>query len=119
MGLEGKSSWLTSFGMVTCVVMTGPPMSLYEPLLPAEQCEGERFINLSLTALCQKNKRSLQVRKQQRDNKNPSPLTRLKVLPGRIAVFENSGNKKVTNENTPRGRRHDSTQSRNRWRKQL
>lgn len=66
MGLEGKSSWLTSFGMVTCVVMTGPPMSLYEPLLPAEQCEGERFINLSLTALCQKNKHSLQVRKQHR-----------------------------------------------------
>lgn len=26
---------LTSFGMVTCVVMTGPPISLYEPLLPA------------------------------------------------------------------------------------
>ena len=25
---------LTSLGMVTCVVMTGPPMSLYEPLPP-------------------------------------------------------------------------------------
>lgn len=26
--------FLTSLGMVTCVVTTGPPMSLYEPLLP-------------------------------------------------------------------------------------
>lgn len=34
---------LTSFGIVTCVVMTGPPMSLYEPLLPAEQRGGRRL----------------------------------------------------------------------------
>lgn len=36
-GFEGESRRLTSLGIVTCVVMTGPPMSPYEPLLPAEQ----------------------------------------------------------------------------------
>lgn len=67
-GGRGGARWLTSFGMVTCVVMTGPPMSLYEPLLPAEQCGegGGVLINRPLTVLCQKNKRSLQVRKQHR-----------------------------------------------------
>lgn len=34
---------LTSFGMVTCVVMTGPPISLYEPLLPIGGGEKGRF----------------------------------------------------------------------------
>lgn len=34
--------FFTSLGMVTCVVTTGPPMSLYEPLLPVAGDKRER-----------------------------------------------------------------------------
>ncbi len=46
--LEWIHVWLTSFGIVTCVVMTGPPISLYEPLPPTVGGEKEhlRWIRL-------------------------------------------------------------------------
>lgn len=56
---EGIDVVLTSFGMVTCVVTTGPPMSLYEPLPPAEGRERGRLkVGFSLNS-SNKKKQSL------------------------------------------------------------
>lgn len=68
-------------------------VTVWAPTTYSRRWERTFKVILSLSKACNKKKQSLQETKHW-DNNNPSPLTRLKVIPGRIVVFENIGKEK-------------------------